>query len=343
VEAAETVEMIRLGSRGPEVSRFCLGLLPLSPLQSNLPWRRAVSLLEDALAAGVTFFDTAELYRTYPLVRDALRPPAVVATKAYAYTYAGMKESLRRALAETGRERIDIFLLHEQESSLTLAGHAEALRCLVEARKAGLVGAVGVSTHAPAVVAAAAEMEDIDVIHPLVNYRGLGLLEGTLDQMLTAIARAAGAGKGVYAMKILGGGHLAAGDRDRVGGDGSVAAGAAEAFAFIRGVRGVHAVAVGVKTRAELLVDLALLEGREPPPRVARSILAHRRRLFIESHCEGCGRCLGACRYGALSLVPAGPSRGAPPVSRRVVVDQGKCVLCGYCAAACRDFCVKVI
>ena len=350
MEAAETVEMIRLGSRGPEVSRFCLGLLPLSPLQSNLPWRRAVSLLEDALAAGVTFFDTAELYRTYPLVRDVLRPPAVVATKAYAYTYAGMKESLQRALEETGRERIDIFLLHEQESGLTLAGHSEALRCLVEAREAGLVGAVGVSTHAPAVVAAAADMEDIDIIHPLVNYRGLGLLEGTLDEMLTAIAKAAGAGKGVYAMKILGGGHLAAVGRnaDAVGlasaaGDGSVAAGAAEAFAFIRGVPGVHAVAVGVKTRAELLVDLALLEGRAPPPRVAQSILVHRRRLFIESHCEGCGRCLGACRYGALSLVPAVPGRGASPVSRRAVVDQSKCVLCGYCAAACRDFYIKVI
>jgi len=329
VEAAETVEMIRLGSRGPEVSRFCLGLLPLSPLQSNLPWRRAVSLLEDALAAGVTFFDTAELYRTYPLVRDVLRPPAVVATKAYAYTYAGMKESLQRALEETGRERIDIFLLHEQESGLTLAGHSEALRCLVEAREAGLVGAVGVSTHAPAVVAAAADMEDIDIIHPLVNYRGLGLLEGTLDEMLTAIAKAAGAGKGVYAMKILGGGHLAAG--------------AEEAFAFIRGVPGVHAVAVGVKTRAELLVDLALLEGRAPPPRVAQSILVHRRRLFIESHCEGCGRCLGACRYGALSLVPAVPGRGASPASRRAVVDQSKCVLCGYCAATCRDFYIKVI
>jgi len=247
------MDYVRLGRRGPVVSRFCLGLLPLSRLQSSLPRAEAAALLQTALEAGVTFFDTAELYDTYPLVREVLGPPAVVATKAYAYTYEGMRGSLVRALRETGRDFIDIFLLHEQESRLTLAGHAEALRCLVEAREAGLVGAVGVSTHAPEVVAAAAEMEEIDVVHPLVNHRGLGLLGGTLEDMLVALEKAGRAGKGIYAMKVLGGGHLAV-----------TPEGAAEAFAFARGLAHVQAVAVGVKSRKELLLDLALLEGRAP-------------------------------------------------------------------------------
>lgn len=323
---------VRLGERGPWVSRFCLGLLPLSPLQSNLPRAEAATLLEAALEAGVTFFDTAELYRTYPLVRDVLRPPAVVATKAYAYTYAGMRESLRAALVGMGRDRIDIFLLHEQESRLTLAGHAEALRCLVEARDAGLVGAIGVSTHAPGVVEATAGMEEIDVVHPLVNHRGLGLLGGTLDEMLAAIARVAAAGKGVYAMKVLGGGHLAAGGSS-----------AEEAFAFIRGVQGVHAVAVGVKTVEELAYDMALLEG-SPTSEVAAlaaAVESRPRSLFIEDYCDGCGRCVESCRYGALSLSATGrPGRQS---SKRAVVDLAKCVLCGYCAAACREFSIKVV
>ncbi len=351
-------------------------MLPLSPLQSNLPRAQAVRLLEDALEAGVTFFDTAELYQTYPLVRDVLRPPAVVATKAYAYTYEGMRDSLKRALAQTRRERIDLFLLHEQESRLTLAGHAEALRCLVEARKAGVVGAVGVSTHAPAVVDAASQAEDIDIIHPLVNYRGLGLLEGTLDEMLAAIAKAGRAGKGVYAMKILGGGHL-----------GGLSGTPEGAFAFIRAIRDIHAVAVGVKSREELLFDLALLVGEVPSPELAAAVAGRRRGLFVEKHCEGCGKCVERCRYGALSLVevpvteaaPAAevaPAAEAAPVAEaapaaeapadraaptatatagdatgaassggrlRVTVDQAKCVLCGYCAAACRDFYIKVV
>lgn len=349
-------------------------MLPLSPLQSNLPRAEAVRLLEGALEAGVTFFDTAELYRTYPLVRDVLRPPAVVATKAYAYTYQGMKESLERALRETRRERIDIFLLHEQESRLILAGHAEALRCLVEARKAGVVGAVGVSTHAPVVVDAAAEMEEIDIVHPLVNYRGLGLLEGTLDEMLAAIARASRAGKGIYAMKILGGGHLAA---PAVGADdGAAAMGAAppalkargaagerlggtaeRAFAFVRGIPDIHAVAVGVKSLEELHYDLALLEGvpsAEELADLAAKVRARPRGLFIEEHCEGCGKCVDACRYGALSLVeieagsrPVGKTAGGEPspgaIKPRAVVNPAKCVLCGYCAAACRDFYIKVV
>jgi len=339
------MRQVRLGRRGPVVSRFCLGLLPLGPLQADLPRGEAVRLLEEALAAGVTFFDTAETYRTYPLVRDVLRPPAVVATKAYAYTYEGMRESLRRALVETGRDHIDLFLLHEQESRLTLAGHAEALRCLVEARRAGVVGAVGVSTHSPAVVDAAAEMEEVDVIHPLVNRLGLGLLDGTLAEMLTAVAKAARAGKGIYAMKVLGGGHLAVGS-----GLGSVrpeseAASAAspveEAFAFVRDIPDIHAVAVGAKTREELLYDIALLEGGTPRhvlDVMAAKVGVQPRRLLIEEWCAGCGECVKACRYGAISLVP-GPAGG----NGRAVVDQSRCVLCGYCAAACRDFCIKVV
>lgn len=314
---------VRLGRRGPRVSRFCLGLLPLSRLQSDLPPPEAAGLLESALAAGVTFFDTAEIYDTYRLVRDVLPPSAVLATKAYAYTYDGMRESLRRALRETGRERIDIFLLHEQESRLTLAGHAEALRCLVEARAAGVVGAVGVSTHAPEVVAAAARMEEIDVIHPLVNRRGLGLLDGSLEEMCAAITRAGQAGQGVYAMKVLGGGHLS-----------MTADETAAAFRFIADLEHVHAVAVGCRTPEEIQYDIALLEGREPAAEVARRVARQRRHLFIEEHCEGCGDCLGACRYGALELTPSNPPR--------VRVDPGKCVLCGYCAPACRNFYIKV-
>ncbi len=322
------METVRLGRRGPLVSRFCLGLLPVSRLQSNLPHREAVRLVEEALEAGVTFFDTAELYDTYRLVREALRPPAVVATKAYAYTHEGMRRSLERALRETRRECVDIFLLHEQESRLTLAGHAEALRCLVEAREEGLVGAVGVSTHAPEVVAAAAEMEEVDVIHPLLNHRGLGLLGGSLEEMLAAVEKAARAGKGVYAMKVLGGGHLA-----------GTPAEAAEAFAFVRGLGHVHAVAIGCRSREELLVDIALLEGREPPADVAATLAGRRRRLFIETWCDGCGRCVEVCRYGALALGCDGDTGDRT----KVRVDHQRCVLCGYCAAACPGFHIKVI
>jgi len=116
----------------------------------------------------------------------------------------------------------------------------------------------------------------------------------------------------------------------------------AEAFAFVRGLRHVHAVAVGVKSREELLVDIALLEGRDPPAGPAAAVGGRGRRLFIEEHCQGCGRCVEACRYGALALVRVeGPK--ADQRRLRVEVDLSRCVLCGYCAAACRDFYIKVV
>ena len=114
-----------------------------------------------------------------------------------------------------------------------------------------------------------------------------------------------------------------------------------EAFAFVRDIPDIHAVAVGAKTREELLYDIALLEGGAPRhvlDVMAAKVGVQPRRLLIEEWCAGCGECVKACRYGAISLVP-GPAGG----NGRAVVDQSRCVLCGYCAAACRDFCIKVV
>ena len=61
-------------------------------------------------------------------------------------TAAEMEQSLERALRGLGRDYIDIFMLHEQESSLTLRGHGGALDYLVRAKERGLVRAVGMST-----------------------------------------------------------------------------------------------------------------------------------------------------------------------------------------------------
>jgi ferredoxin len=178
------------------------------------------------------------------------------------------------------------------------------------------------------VVATAAETEEVDVIHPLLNHRGLGLVGGTLEEMLAAVEKAARAGKGVYAMKVLGGGHLA-----------GTPAEAAEAFAFVRSLRCVHAVAVGCRTREELLADIALLEGREPPADVAAALAGRPRRLFIESWCDGCGRCVEACRYGALTL----GSETDMGDGAKVRVDHDGCILCAYCAAVCPGFHIKVV
>jgi aryl-alcohol dehydrogenase-like predicted oxidoreductase len=96
-----------LGDTGIEVSRLCFGALTVGPLQARLPLEQGAKVIARALAQGVNFIDTAELYQTYPYIREAIkesRDKVVICSKCYAYTREGMKESLESALRGIGRD-----------------------------------------------------------------------------------------------------------------------------------------------------------------------------------------------------------------------------------------------
>ncbi len=310
-----------LGQTGIAVSRLCFGALTIGPLQANLAVAEGADVIRSAIDLGVNFIDTAELYGTYPQIRLALAGAGhevLVATKSYAYTREGMKESVETARRELGLPQIGIFMMHEQETRLTLAGHREALMYLVEAKARGIIRAVGVSTHAIEVVEAAAAMPEIDVIHPLLNRRGIGILDGGAEAMLAAIGRAAAAGKGIYGMKPLGGGNLI----------GEAPA----ALAFVRGRPELAAVAVGMKTTLEVELNAAVFSGEAVPAARWEEAARLERHLHIEDWCVGCGACVRRCPQGALTLAD-GQAR----------VDRDKCLRCGYCSTVCRDFCLKIV
>lgn len=310
-----------LGKTKISVSRLCFGTLTLGPLQANLPEEKGADLICRAVELGVNFLDTAEYYQNYPPIRLALKKcgkDLVVATKSYAYTYEGMKKSVENARKALDRDVIDIFMLHEQESRLTLKGHREALEYLIEAKQKGIIRATGVSTHTVEVVLAAAEMEEIDVIHPIINYQGIGIKDGTVEDMVKAIEKAYNKGKGIYGMKSLGGGNLI---RERK-----------KAFEFVLGLPFLHSIAVGMKSEAEIIANALAFEGKDVPEGIEKSISNEKRRLLIEDWCEGCGRCVKRCGFGALQIK-----------NGRAVVDYERCALCGYCSRACPEFCIKIV
>ncbi|MDA8336950.1 MAG: aldo/keto reductase [Peptococcaceae bacterium] len=310
-----------LGNTGIRVSRLAFGSLTIGPLQAGLPLARGAGVIRAALELGVNFIDTAELYGTYPYIREAIRGRSrdvVIASKSYAYTRQGMRESLDRARRELDRDYVDIFLLHEQESGLTIRGHAAALDFLLEAKQAGLVRAVGLSTHWVQAVRDAAWLVELDVLHPLFNAAGLGIRGGTADDMLAAVREACAAGKGVYAMKALGGGNLKYPPRD--------------AFSFVRRQREFASVAVGMQSVAEVRANVALFSDREVPDDVLREVERIPRRLVADEGCTLCGTCVASCPQKVLRLGPRGP-----------VVDEGGCLHCGYCGAACPEFLLRIV
>lgn len=310
-----------LGSTGILVSRLCFGSLTIGPLQANLPLAEGARLLLKARELGLNFVDTADSYLTYPYIREAIRQGAtdlVVASKSYDYTAEGMANSLEKALREVGRDYLDLFLLHEQENALTLAGHGEALEYLVRARERGLIRGLGVSMHTVAAVNAAITIPEIDVIHPLINKHGLGIQDGTLTEMLAAVAQVHQQGKGVYAMKPLGGGHLLQQ--------------AAEALNFVLELPWIDSVAVGMQSAAEVEFNIKLAKEGFVLPELQTTVARQPRKLLVQDWCSGCGRCVARCGSGALTMTATG-----------VQVIEGKCIFCGYCAGVCPDFCLKVV
>ena len=254
---------------GVAVSPLCYGTLTLGPWQKGLTPVEGGRLLRFALEQSVTFFDTAELYETYAHIRHALAGysgDVVISTKSYAVDENDAARSLEKARREMDRDVIDIFMLHEQQCEATLCGHARALDYLCRAKASGIVRAVGISTHYISGVRAAAAHPQIDVIHPLINMVGLGIADGTRDDMAAAILHAAQCGKGIFAMKALGGGALFGR--------------AQEALAYVRGLPGVHSVAVGMGCRDDIEANVAFFaEGRFPD---GLDNLQRDRRLVIE-------------------------------------------------------------
>lgn len=316
------LKQVQLGQTGLEVTELCFGVLPCGPLQKDLPEEECVSLIRAALAAGINFFDTAESYKTQSYLGKALKgwaKPVVVATKSAATSYEGMQASVEKSLAELDREIIDIYHLHAARvDENVFTERAGALECLKDYKAKGKIRAVGISTHNVKAVRVAAARDDIDVIFPLINKVGRGLLGGTVEEMIAAIGEAAAAGKGVYAMKALAGGHLL-GDL-------------ADAFTFVREIPGNQATAVGMVSREELAYNVAFFAGREIPENLAGTTEIKQKRILISSFCAGCGTCVKTCPNGALSLQDG-----------KAVVDHSLCILCGYCNPVCPEFAIRLI
>lgn len=314
------MEYVSLGKL--KVSKLCFGSLTIGPLQCNLSVRKGAEIIARAFELGVNFIDTAQYYKNYEYIRAGMElsgnKDTVISSKTYAYDRAAAMSAVEEARAALNRDYIDIFMLHEQESIHTLRGHSEALDYLFEAREKGLIRAVGVSMHHIAAVEGVCELirrgYPIDCVHPICNLTGLGIADGNRDDMLKAIASAHKLGAGVFSMKPLGGGHLY---ND-----------AAKAFDFLLDCEAVDAIAVGMQSVEEVEANVHFFKYRN----FGNAEIKRKRALFIEDHCEKCGKCIERCSQKALVRE-----------SERIRILHGKCVLCGYCSAVCPVFAIKVL
>ncbi len=311
-----------LGKTGITVTEMCFGALPIGPLQANISVEEGAKLIHAALEKGINFIDTAEAYKTYPHIRKALEgynDEVIIATKSSAKTYKKMEQSIKNALASLNRTYIDIFHLHAARVTPSVfEERVGALKCLQDYKAKGVIRAIGISTHVMEIVRRAAEIKEIDIIFPIINKLGIGIVGGSIEDMIKAISDAHKAGKGLYAMKALGGGHLI----DQL----------EEAFNFVRKIQGISSIAVGMVNQEELELNLKIFNDEEIPQELLTQKVKPNKRLFILSLCKGCGTCVKICPNNALSLK-----------NGKAVVDHKLCILCGYCNPVCPEFAIRII
>jgi ferredoxin len=86
-------------------------------------------------------------------------------------------------------------------------------------------------------------------------------------------------------------------------------------------------------SEAEIEANLALFTAGVADEATWQQLERRRRRLKIMANfCKGCGACVDACTADALALVDG-----------KAQVDDATCILCGYCAAACPEFMIRVV
>jgi predicted aldo/keto reductase-like oxidoreductase len=306
----------KLGQTGIEVTPVGFGILTIGRTQLNLPLNEGAALVRYALERGVNFIDTAQYYRTYPYIREALRGTAfepVIVSKSLFSGSREMRNAIEEARIELDRDVIDIFLLHEVRHGSDFDERKGAFEAVCEAKAKGIVRAVGLSTHHVDVAERAAEIREADVLFALINHMSLGIRRGggpaEKEDMATAIEKASDAGLGVFAMKALGGGNLAF---DYL-----------PALDYVSALPGINSLMLGIGCRDEVDRMVEYAEGtidRKYKPDVSG------KKIHVDQgDCEGCGACIARCPNHALGFNSDGLAD----------VDYALCINCGYCAPVC--------
>lgn len=304
------------------ISKLCFGTLALSNLQNKSEFINKVDVLNYAYEKGINFYDTAELYDNYDILntflRNKKRESIYIATKSYAYNKATARHSIEKALNQLNTDYIDIFMLHEQDNGNNFMGHYEAVEEFMKYKQKGVINNFGISTHTVKAVVDSVQFKEIDVVFTIINKMGIGINDGTGSQMIEAVKVAKSKGKFIMAMKPYGGGHLLSDTR--------------EAFNFVNNIKEIDSIAIGMRNRQEVDLNLCYFDGKIASEELKNSVNNVNRELNIAYWCVGCGKCVKRCKQNALSVV-----------NGKCQVNIERCVLCSYCASECDDFCIKIV
>jgi aryl-alcohol dehydrogenase-like predicted oxidoreductase len=158
------MQYVKLGSTGLDVSRICLGCMSFGlPDRGVHEWtldeEASRPLIRQALEAGITFFDTANVYSDgtseeivgRALAEFARRDEIVIASKVNGAMHDGpngrglsrkaIMTEIDNSLRRLGTDHVDLYQIHRFDRRTPVEETMEALHDVVKAGKARYIGA----------------------------------------------------------------------------------------------------------------------------------------------------------------------------------------------------------
>lgn len=318
------MQYVSLGRTGLTISRLGFGGIPIQRIDQ--PGTRA--LLKAVHEAGINYIDTARAYTVseswigQSLEELGLRDEFVLATKCRALTAEDMRAELAESLKNLRTDHIELYQFHNPslKDLETILAPGGSLEALLEAKKEGKVGHIGLTAHLAAVFEKALEVDEIETImfpYNIVEQQGADL-----------IAKCAAAGKGFIDMKPLAGGAIE---------DGRLA------LRYVLSNPNVTVTIPGMADPAELAANVEGAANTEPLTAEEEAACQKVRDTLGTQFCRRCNYC-APCTVGI--QIPSaflfdgyiaryGLEKWARERYATLPVKAGACVECGVCETRC--------
>ncbi len=196
------MEYVTLGRSGLNISRLGFGGIPIQRIDAAA----SRELLEAIRAAGINYIDTARGYTvSEELIGQAIeghRDEFVLATKSMARDKSGMAKDIDISLSNLRTDYIDLYQIHNcpPEQLEQVCSADGALAALQEAKSAGKIGHIGLTTHSLDTFRMALELDWVETIMFPYN-----IVENQAEDLM---AQAKEKNIGFIVMKPLAGGAI---------------------------------------------------------------------------------------------------------------------------------------
>ncbi len=316
------MEYTTLGKTGLKISRMGFGGIPIQKV--DVPAVRTLMLA--MRERGVNYIDTARGYTVSEAyigqALEGMRDDFVLATKSMARTKEAMEKDIETSLSNLRTDYIDLYQVHNpsMKDLETVTAPGGALEALLEAKKAGKIGHIGLTAHMATVFEAALSMDWVETVmfpYNIVETQGEALMRRCTQQNV-----------GFIVMKPLAGGAL----ED-----------AALAMRFIAKNPDVSVVIPGMYAVEELEQNLSAMEDTAPlSDEELSKIEAIRRELGTQfcrrcNYCQPCAAGIGISGIFVLEGYLRRYGLGDWAKARYAAMGKkaGDCIGCGACESRC--------